>query len=228
MKTAATALIQLGKIPQAEAILEKRIRLTPYRHPEYYRELGDLLWQRHKIEAARKVYRQGLNAFPPEVIPRYERYTPSHRYELFMLYQHAAHLANSQKNTSDAKKLEVQAQDLLKTATADLFVTSGFNAPVTALKNYWLNLGKKQQQLSLQTEDPLPPPPSELKFDPSQLLFLQARRDIFSAELVYLIPIRSPGDSHWHPLILKDYLQGFPDGWKIIRREPVKANTSEP
>jgi O-antigen ligase len=221
--TAIDLLKALKKNTEVASLMEKRITLTPYRHPSYYTEWGDFDFQQKKLSAAQKHYSLGMQAFPVLSLSRYERYTPSHRYELFRLYQHASQLAQILKQKQTSQQFHKQAQAIMLSGSPDMFVQSGLSTPVAAIQNYWYYLGRKQQALSEHPEVKIPSPPKNFEFDSAKIEFLDAERSIFSAELLYSLPVRKKGESQWVKIFLHDELQGLPEGWRIIRRLPVSA-----
>ncbi|PIQ24435.1 hypothetical protein COW36_24605 [bacterium (Candidatus Blackallbacteria) CG17_big_fil_post_rev_8_21_14_2_50_48_46] len=225
MKIAADLLIILGKNQEAETLLNKRIQTAPFHHPSYYSDLGDFLWQNKKPEQAYQWYIKGSQIFTDQKLKRYEHYTPSHRFQLFMLYQRLAQLSLFLKKTKEGETFASQAQDLLKNAGADMFVTSGLNNPIQAINHYWKNLRNDSIKLSLRPEIDIPAPGTDIEIKPQEILFLEAKRNIFSASLVYTLPIRPKGKQNWSLLYLHDDLQGTSDGWKIVNRmvlSPIK------
>lgn len=223
-KTAIDVLKIRQNKPQTRSLLQKRIALTPYRHPAYYTELGDFELEQKAWTAAQTAYEQGMNAFPVARLSNYEHYTPSHRYEVFRLYQHRARLAEMLKQTTKTQTLRAEAQAVIQGGSADLFLQSGLPTPVSAIQHYWRYLRQTHQRsLSEHPEAPLPLPPQDIEFDLSKIQFWDAERSIFSARLLYSLPMRKKGTQQWRLLLLQDNLQGLPNGWKIIGRTPVSA-----
>lgn len=221
LKTAAELLMALNKPQQAQALLEKRVRLTPYQFPADYTDLGVFYWRQKKLIQAQHVFSQGMKAFPIAALARYERYTPSHRYQLFMLYRHAAELAEQTGQHSQALQLSHQAQRILKEEGRDLFVTSGAGGPFQALHYYWQHLRHRARYQSLHPDSQVLDPPLDMEVDIQRIRFLSAERSIFSARWIYAVPMRKKGSSQWREIILQDTLQGFPEGWKIMLRQPA-------
>lgn len=221
LKTAADLLLALNKPQQAQALLEKRVALTPYQFPADYTELGMFYWRQKKLVQAQTIFSRGIQAFPVNVLPRYERYTPSHRYQLFMLYHYAAELAEQSGQLSQALALSRQAQQVLQGEGRDLFVVSGLSSPFQALIHYWKHVRHPARHQSLHPNSQVPDPPPDFEVDIRHVRFLSVERSIFSSEWIYAVPFRKKGEQRWREIVLKDTLQGFPDGWKIMLRQPA-------
>jgi len=222
-KTAIEVLKSRNNRPQVRALLRQRIALTPYRHPAYYTELGDFEFEQKSWAAAQAAYEQGMKAFPISRLSSYEHYTPSHRYEVFRLYQHRARLAAMLKQNEKMAALRAEAQSVIQGGSADLFLQSGLSTPVAAIQHYWRYLHMPQRSVSEHPEVQLPLPPKEIEFDLGKMQFLDADRSVFSARLLYSLPMRKKGTVQWRLLVLQDELQGLPNGWKIIARTPISA-----
>ncbi len=198
--TAAEVLQALDRKPAALAMLLRRQELNPHRHPFIYSELGDFyLNQQHEPNEALRWYEQGLKIFTPEALSHYERYTPQHRYEVFMLMLKEATAFEKLNQTVKAEALRRQAQILLREGSPDMFVTSGYGTPAEAVIAYWQQVPEHYRNPAHQFDSVLPgsqiqaPPPQRL--DASKIQFIGAERSLFDAVLLYAIPRQEKPDS---------------------------------
>jgi len=220
---ASELLLRLERPTEALAMLLRRLELNPYRHPDLYAELADfyLLHQKQPQEAL-KWYQKGREAFQLELISRYERYTPSHRYELFNLYQKLAVVLDQLNRQPEAEQIRTQSQEMMQGAPKDLFVQAGYPNPVAAIQAYWQAVPAHQRDPehrfdSVRPESELPPPPP-WPVDASQIRYLQVQRELTSAGLRYALP-RVEDPAQW--IFLEDQLVGDDQGWKILTRRIV-------
>lgn len=223
-KLASDLHLQLNQTTEAEALLLRRIELNPYRHPHLYTELGDFMLEfRQEPDQARAWYRKGLAVFPAAALSRYERYSPGDRYELFNLYQHLIALETQRSQTQEVKRLQAEAQDLIRAEVPDMYVVSGYTYPVEALLAYWQQVPEHHRNPghlfdSLHANSQIQaPPPGRINF--AGIRFLRAERDLFAATLAYAVPIQGKANA-W--LMFEDQLVGAEDGWKIIQRRNLE------
>lgn len=221
---AAEILLAMDRKPAALAMLLRRQELNPYRHPHIYTELGDFYaQQQHEPREALNWYSKGLAIFTPEALSGYERYTPQHRYEVFMLMLKQAALHDKLNETAKGRELRAKAQVLLHGGSPDMFVTSGYGTPVEAVTAYWQQVPEHYRNPSHQFDSLVPgsqiqaPPPQRL--DASKIQFIGAERDLFDAVLLYAIPRQEKPES-W--LLFEDRLKGGDQGWKIFLRRNLR------
>lgn len=224
---ASGLLLQKQQTAEALALLLRRQELNPYRYPVYYAQLGDVyLNQMDQPQQAVKTYLEGVAAFPPAQLGRYERYLPQHRYEVFNLYQKLAAVYTQLNQASEAEKWQQQAQDLIRTGVRDIYAQAGYPYPVAALKAYWddvpQHLKNSEHRFdSLHPEAPMiPPPPWPVRFD--QLRFLQVERDVQTARLRYAIPRQHAQTTQTAWILLEDRLVGSPEGWHLVSRQVLE------
>lgn len=221
---ASGLLLQKNQTAEALALLLRRQALNPYRYPVYYTQLGDVyLNQMDQPQQALDWYLQGVQAFPPEQLARYERYLPQHRYEVFNLYQKLAAVYTQLNQSAEARQWQARAQQLIRSGMRDLYAQEGYPYPVAALKAYWdavpQHLKNPAHRFdSLHPEAPMiPPPPWPVSFE--QLRFVQVERDLHTARLRYAMP-RQNSQSAW--IVLEDRLAGSAQGWYLVSRQVLE------
>lgn len=228
-KLASDILLRMGRKPEALAMLLRCQELNPYRHPSIYTDIGDfyMLQMQEPLEA-QKQYEKGKETFAPEnndILSNYERYTPSDRYEAFNLFLKLAAVDEKLNQTSQAQALRQQAQDLLKRAVPDMFVTSGYQTPVAALLAYWQQVPEHYKNPRHKFDSLLPdsavqaPPPLQ-RLDASKIQFFHVERELFNASLMYAIPLAGQ-PQRW--LLFEDRLVGDEHGWKIQARRSLDS-----
>jgi len=222
---AADILLRLERPQAALALLLRSQELNPYRHPQIYTDLGDFyLLQEHDQPKALEWYRKGAEIFSTEALARYERYTPADRFQAFNLLLKLASTHEKLNQADAARRTREQAQQLLRAAGQDMYVTAGYPSPVAAVLAYWAQVPEHYRNPRHSFDSVLPgsqiqaPPPAQL--DASRIQFFQAERDLFNATLIYGVPLKGQASS-W--LVFEDQLVGDETGWKIHARRNLSS-----
>ena len=215
---------------QAVELLERRLALNPYRHPAVYTELAELYWRvLSKPELAESLYEKGADLFSEKNLARYESYTPSDRYELFMLLQSFAALKHKQGQSAQANTLQEQAQAILQNTPKDRYILSGIKTPTQAIEQYWQSIAKADiagREAVVHPEALFGHPPEGIfKTTPD---YQQAERGIASARLQYKIETTEEAQtSRKAPAFLwfETQLAADASGWKIITHRNIENSS---
>lgn len=214
---------------QAIALLERRLELNPYRHPEIYTELAELYWRVGKQPAlAKRTYEKGAQIFAEKELARYESYTPSDRYELFMLLQGLAALQAHEGSTKVAQDIQYQAQGVLERTPKDRYILDGIHNPTQAISQYWSAIATDNiplRQSAVHGEAAFGHPPSGIfKANP---VYQRAERDITHALLQYSLETTSEAQSRGAPRLFWFETQLIADasGWKMIAHRKIEDST---
>ena len=213
-------LLRAGRTEQAAALLERRLKNNPYRHPELYTELAEIYWRKLKRpQVALEIYERGKKAFSEEALARYERYTPSDRYERFMLLQGMEALLNYLGEKQRASALQQEAQDLLKKGPREMYIQTGNANPTVAIAKYWQAIDARDVELlktAVHPQAPFEHPPTGI-FG-TEPTYTRAERDITTALLQYTLPLKkAPGIMTFETQLIADDA-----GWKIIAHRPIE------
>lgn len=218
-----------GNDAQAAQLLERRLELNPYRHPEVYGELAEVYWRFLKQpEKAREVYQQGLAAFSENDLARYEKYTPADRYEVFMLWQGLAALDAHQGDMAHADVIHQQTQAILKAAHRDAYISAGSPTPTAAIESYWQAIEANNpalRQRVVHAEAPFKHPPAGV-FD-TVPLYRRAERGLDHALLQYQLKTTAAAQAAGAPQFLwfETQLVADTQGWKLIAHRPIDKST---
>ncbi len=214
---------------QAIALLERRLVLNPYRHPSLYTELAEIYWRvLDQPERAQALYKKGADVFSEKNLARYESYTPSDRYELFMLLQSFAAFQEKQGQTTQARSLQDQAQEVLQNTPQDRYILSGIKTPTQAIEQYWQSIAEEngiKRKATLHPEADFGHPPGGI-FEATPD-YQRAERGISDARLQYKIKTTAEVQaSRGAPPFLwfETELAADAAGWKIVTHQNIKSS----
>ncbi|MEK7433389.1 MAG: O-antigen ligase family protein [Cyanobacteriota bacterium] len=220
-KTYSDILMKIDPVKHKDMALETLITAVtynPYMHPKLYKQVADFyLIQMNKPYEAIKFLKTGASNFPIFNLYNYERFTPDHRYQLYLLYKLLGSLS-SKDSPVTSKDYSRVAKFLLETEpeTPSTIINKQLSKPALTVKNYWKDIkNKKDTRIYIYKDAKFDLPPKELDFEFIDYINIEHR--LFTMNVEYMLSVKNNDEKR--NLIVKDILILTEGGWQIFKRD---------